>query len=297
MKLCTMLLALSVSLCGPAFATTEFIQDTQLNWAGYNYADYAAKYGVTYGSIPGDVIGIPDIKQMKFTFVGTHLTAVSVDFSLASQQARTWWNSDKLKPGDIFFDLDNNKTWDYIIHNPDSISRPGGTAAATTNAQKTAIDTVKNDTVDSQWTVYKANGAGVDYSNPATWASNYNMSTVYEYDLGGWDWRKNHPVQAINPGSPSGVIATLTSWPATVPVNLAPNASTDFWATWTLSGGGIDMQGHRSIQVAFAVNCANDVFYERIPVPNPEPTSMLLMGAGALGLSFLRRRTRKTAAM
>ncbi|GFK93918.1 hypothetical protein NNJEOMEG_01756 [Fundidesulfovibrio magnetotacticus] len=288
MKPFTLILALSVFFSGSALAAPEYTQDTNLNWDGYNSSTYVTTYGTKYGAIPGDVIGIPDIKQIGFTFNGTHLTAVSVDFFLPTQQSRSSWNSDKLKPGDIFINIDNDTDWDYIIHNPDSLVRPGGTATASSAQQKAAMDAVKNDVVDSQWTVYKADGAGLEYGNTATWAANYNMSTVYEYNLGGWDWRKNHPVQAKDPGDPTGITATVT-WPTSVAVN---TTSTDFWATWTLSGGGIELQGHHSMTVGFAVSCANDVFYERAPIPNPEPASMLLMGAGALGISFLRRRAR-----
>ena len=280
MKRVTLLMIILAIGCGSAWAapiTAVTVADQHSNWDGYTGGSYA-QYGSYGGYQAGDVIGIPDIKNISFSFLNAHLVSLTIDFNLPNATAQGWWNQDQLKPGDIFIDKDQDKDWDYIVHNPDSLARP-------TNV--TDIAKMKNSAVKGEWSVYTASGSGLDYSKPGQWASEYNLSTVYEANLNSWDWRKNHPIQALNPGSVSGVTATV-NWPQ------SSNSMKDIYATWTFGNGGIDLKGYHSMTVAFAMNCANDVFFEKdIPIPNPEPGTMLLMGVGALGAAFLRRRAKK----
>lgn len=253
-----------VALLGTgANAASVFVKDTKASWPGYSNSY-------------GDVIGIPNVLGLSFAFSGHTLTGVTVDFDLSAAGSVAAWNADKLKPGDIFLDTDSDQSWDYIIHNPTNLVWSKSTATAT-----------KNSPVSSTWNVYETElgYSKKDIANTAL----YNMATVFETNQSNWSWRRNHPIQATNGALKNADIVETASviWPQTA-------TSKEIHATWNL-GDGLVLPSGNTLTVGFAVSCANDVFFETLPIPNPEPATMALTGLGLAGAAWLRRRTRPRA--
>ena len=68
-----------------------------------------------------------------------------------------------------------------------------------------------------------------------------------------------------------------------------------FSSTWDKINLDLDEYSGKKFTYAFAMLCANDVVYGEAQVPTPEPGTILLMGVGALGACFIRRRTRSVS--
>jgi len=254
--------SLSLFLATNTWATSVLVDDNHISWPGYTNA---------VNNSYGDVIGIPDITQLQFDFTGHNLNSVTAMFDLSGRGELAAWNADRLKPGDIFIDQERDGYWDYVIHNPTNLVRTTAT-----------YNTIKNADVSDAWLVYNTHLAygGKNTSNP----NNYNLSTVFEPNTQNWIWRYNHPIQAKDTQllSSTGLTAGV-DWPDTA-------NSTAIKASWTFLDGSLDLSGYNNITVGFALSCANDVFIEDVRIPNPEPTSMTLLGIGIVATGLLRRR-------
>jgi len=62
------------------------------------------------------------------------------------------------------------------------------------------------------------------------------------------------------------------------------------WGTTSITfhNLSIDLTGVGEIAIGWTQNCANDVLYESVPVP--EPGTLFLFSTGLLGLLFVSRR-------
>ena len=167
-----------------------------------------------------------------------------------------------IMPADWFFDVDQDNHWDYVFHNTISLDWKTG--------------------LKSNYSLYKVDMPINDWNN-------YYKATFGE--------RYGHPTQARDwylrkYGTLIDEYVDFSQW------NKNPYAvSKDKPATAIWSGFEIDMNKYagQHMTYAFAMTCANDVLYNQIPLPSPEPGTFILLGIGALGL-FLFERKRHSAA-
>jgi hypothetical protein len=249
-----------------------------------------------------DQNGVPDLTGGTLTYTNNHkLTSISLNYAnhyMNTSWGKSAWKS--LEAGDWYIDVDQDNAWDYLIHQPDKVLN------AATHKQ------VSND----QYHLYALNDT-VLYGD-STLYDKYGKFTQYNGYYGGTDNRDWHPSTVKDSILPSqyqvkknGVWVTKTKnsdkgmvdlgvvgfdgWDSLEELTSMSNSEAVGSSTWDLSGlGGLDLDkfSGKEIIIAFAMTCANDVLFEHTRVPTPEPGTMLLMGLGALGVGYMRKRAK-----
>lgn len=253
-------------------------------WPGW-----AAKYPST------DVWGAPDITEWGVAIQGIGanrtITEIAFKYNLGSLDASNiLW--EVMEPGDLFIDLRpaNNTQlatyqWDYVVV-PDRPADDGTIAGNRSTATSYGA------------TVYSVSNLESDGTTPGISGSYYVTGAAGDpdpYGPYGSTIRDGHP-WAVDPSA----LGQATN----------PNAQFDWQREDLNQGGGTyaymvfsglniaapdDGSGdYDSIGIGFTINCANDVVYDGRTVPQediPEPTTLLLLGSGLLGLVGVRRRT------
>ena len=213
--------------------------------------NYWPGWGNASGDDINDTIGVPNITGGTAEVNSGYLAELTFNRSPGDHLYNV------ISPGDLFIDIGSNDSWDYVIDLTNWST--SGPSVPDPGSGKYYIYALSGD-----WDFILSGNDKTGY-----W-SNYNI-------------RDDHPAAWKNTqGWQQGGVGQIwfSGW------GNGSTTSYTFDFTGTDLIGALDVGG--SFTIGWTLNCANDVIYEQVPVP--EPSTMLLFGTGFLGLAMIGRK-------